>query len=246
MKHLQLHPFPVEAFFDLSLVVTVAVPYEQLLPLIPPCLDLDVFENTWAFVALAVVDTRALRPKGFPAWMGHNFLLAGYRIFTRFTTAEGKRLRGLYILRSETDKASMTFLGSLFTRYRYVATDISIKKTPDLVRVISDKSGLELEAGLSLEPTLPAGSPFSSWKEARRYAGPLPFTFSWIPAMQKVLVIEGVRQHWEPRPLQLGHFQSRIIQNMNLEGAMPASVFMVEQVPYYWKKGKLMSWKKEA
>ena len=45
--------------------------------------------------------------------------------------------------------------------------------------------------------------PFSDWKEARRFAGPLPFTFTYNPASKKVLVIEGVRENWKPAPLKV-------------------------------------------
>nr|WP_290928362.1 hypothetical protein [Haliscomenobacter sp.] len=45
---------------------------------------------------------------------------------------------------------------------------------------------------------LPPESPFSDWKEARRYAGPLPFTFTYNSKTAEVLIIEGVRQNWTP------------------------------------------------
>jgi hypothetical protein len=71
------HPFAVEAFFKVSLVLTFAFPKEQLQDLLPECLELDTF-NQWAFLAVAVVDTKGLRPKGFPAFLGNDFILAGY------------------------------------------------------------------------------------------------------------------------------------------------------------------------
>ncbi|HPN60122.1 MAG TPA: DUF2071 domain-containing protein, partial [Chitinophagaceae bacterium] len=60
------HPFAVEAFFESSLVLTFAVPKEQLEPYIPECLQLDTFQDRWAFIAIAMVQTKDLRPKGFP------------------------------------------------------------------------------------------------------------------------------------------------------------------------------------
>src|SRR3954467_9326034 len=101
------HPFAVESFFETSLVLTFAVRKEELALHIPECLELDTWNDTWAFLAVAVVKTRGLRPKGFPRFMGNDFVLTGYRIFVRYTTSEGKRLRGLFIIRSETDKRKM-------------------------------------------------------------------------------------------------------------------------------------------
>src|SRR3954464_5273530 len=98
---LKNHPFAVEAHFESSVVLTFAVPKEQLRKLIPGCLELDTFDDKWGFVAVAMVQTTGLRPKGFPKFMGNDFFLIGYRIFVRFTNNKGKRLRGLYILKSE-------------------------------------------------------------------------------------------------------------------------------------------------
>ena len=118
------HPFAVEAFFESSLVLTFAIPKEQLQHLIPECLHLDTYQDKWAFVAVAMVQTKDLRPKGFPKFMGNDFFLIGYRVFVRYTTNAGKNFRGLYILKSETDKKKMEMMGNMFTHYNYTTTDI--------------------------------------------------------------------------------------------------------------------------
>lgn len=73
LDFLRDHPFAVEAFFERSLVLTFAIPPEQVRPLIPECLAMDTFADRWAFVAVALVQTKALRPKGFPAFLGRDF-----------------------------------------------------------------------------------------------------------------------------------------------------------------------------
>jgi len=73
MKFLKNHPFAVEAHFDSSLVLTFAVPKEQIQNLIPDCLELDIFQDKWAFITVAMVHTKNLRPKGFPKFMGNDF-----------------------------------------------------------------------------------------------------------------------------------------------------------------------------
>lgn len=239
---LKNHPFAVEAFFDKSLVITLAVPKDELIHFLPPCLTLDLFQERWAFLAVAVVQTERLRPKGFPGFLGNDFILTGYRIFTRFTMPDGRRLRGLYIIRSETNLKKMELLGSMFTRYRYQTTDIVFSQMDTSIAVHSEQSGLHIGVNEVADPHLPKDSPFSSWKEARRFAGPLPFTFSWIPEKRKVLVIEGVREDWEPVPVEVDRFQSKIIDQLGCQGTVVASGFMVRDIPYYWKKGKLVSW----
>lgn len=81
LSNLKNHPFGVEAFFESSVVLTFAVPKEQLEPLTPDCLQLDTFQDRWAFVAVAMVQTKNLRPKGFPKFLGNDFFLIGYRHF---------------------------------------------------------------------------------------------------------------------------------------------------------------------
>lgn len=241
---LKNHPFPVAAFFESSKVLTYAIPKEQLQALIPECLELDVFDDKWAFVAIAMVQTTGLRPKGFPKFMGHDFFLIGYRIFVRYINSKGKRLRGLYILKSETDKRKMQTLGNIFTHYNYTTTDINQKTVENRTEIKSIKS----DFSISIENTeetieLPINSPFSNWKEARRFAGPLPFTFTYDPVKKEVLIIEGVRQNWKPEPLKVISHRFSYLESLNLSGVMLANAFIVEQVPYYWKKGKIEQWK---
>ncbi|MBX2948754.1 MAG: DUF2071 domain-containing protein [Crocinitomicaceae bacterium] len=244
MKFLKNHPFPVEAFFKQSVVLTFAVPKEQLQQLIPECLELDTLNNTWGFVAAALVQTSGLRPKGFPAFMGNDFFLTGYRIFVRYTTSNGKRLRGLYILRSETNRKKMEFFGNIFTHYNYTTTDITQQSIGTKQVIRSKKSGLDVTFDVSGdEVLLPEYSPFSDWKEARRYAGPLPHTFTYNQQDKTVLIIEGIRQNWNPKPVNVINYQFAFIDQLNLEGIVLANAFEISNVPYYWKKGRKDQWK---
>src|SRR4051794_31447896 len=119
MMSLKDHPFAVEAFFERSTVFAYAVRRDEAERLIPECLELDTFDDKWAFVAVAMVQTTDLRPEGFPHLFGSDFSLIGYRVFVRYTNNEGKRLRGLYILRSETTSPRMRIMGNFFTHYNY-------------------------------------------------------------------------------------------------------------------------------
>ena len=83
MLHLlRRHPIPVSAFFRHSLVLTYAFPIEVLKPLLSPGLVLDTFED-FGFLAIALVQTKNMRPSFLPAAVGYDFFLSGYRIFSR-------------------------------------------------------------------------------------------------------------------------------------------------------------------
>jgi hypothetical protein len=259
LSFLKNHPFAVEAFFESSIVFTFAVPKEQIGRLIPECLELDLYKDKWAFIAVAMVQTRSLRPKGFPKMLGNDFFLIGYRVFVRFTNQAGKRRRGLYILRSETDRRKMAFLGNIFTHYNYATTDIRQVRQNATVEISSIRSDFRVKIASSGGDTdfrdfrddgsggenipLPAGSPFPDWREARKFAGPLPFTFTYDPGDKSVLMIEGVRENWKPAPVRVIEHNFSFIDNLHLDGVSLANAFIIRDIPYCWKKGKLERWK---
>lgn len=240
---LKNHPFAVEAFFESSIVFTFAFPKEDLATLIPESLTLDTFEDKYAFVAVAMVSTKNLRPKGFPEFLGNDFFLIGHRIFVKYHNQAGKRLRGLYIIKSETNKTQMKLMGNLFTHYKYSLTDISIEEN-DVERIISsEKSGFHVKIDTRVkEVELPSTSIFQDWKQARRFAGPLPFTFTYDQSKKEVLIIQGVRQNWKPKPVQINHFDFQFLKEPTFQYGIFVSAFKVEQIPYHWKKGKIEKW----
>jgi len=241
------HPFAVEAFFESSIVLTFAAPKEKIQHLIPEFLSLDEFDNKWAFIAVAMVKTRDLRLKGFPKILGNDFFLIGYRVFVRFTNNAGRNLRGLYILKSETNKKRMEFFGNIFTHYNYTTTDIEQVIQDNMIGIISKRSDFKVLAEKVKDEniSLPTGSPFRDWKEARRFAGPLPFTFTGSSADKRILIIEGVRENWEPQSLRVIDYNFPFLQNLKIDELKLANAFIIENVPYYWKKGEIEQWKKK-
>jgi hypothetical protein len=244
LSFLKNHPFAVEANFESSLVLTFAVPKEQLENLIPECLQLDIFKEEWAFIAIAMVQTKDLRPKGFPKFMGNDFFLIGYRVFVRYKNNAGKNLRGLYILKSETDKSKMEFIGNLFTHYNYTTTDIKQIEQLNRIEISSIKSKLKIKIDLTEEEIpLPEYSPFADWKEARRFAGPLPFTFTYKKETKEVLIVEGVRHNWKPNPVKVIDYNFDFLSTIKLEKPLLANAFIINNITYCWKKGKIEQWK---
>jgi hypothetical protein len=243
LSFLKNHPFAVEGFFESSTVLTFAVEKEQLQNLIPNCLTLDTYKDKWAFVAIAMVQTKDLRPKGFPKFMGNDFFLIGYRVFVRYTNKAGKNLRGLYILKSETNRKKMEFMGNMFTHYNYTTTDIQQVQQNNIFEISSNKSNFKLLLDSSdQDVALPAFSPFADWKEARRFAGPLPFTFTFNSLKNEVLIIEGVRQNWTPNPVKVIDYDFEFLRTLKLQNPILANAFVINNIPYYWKKGKIETW----
>ena len=244
LSFLKNHPFSVETFFESSLALTYAIPKEELKGMIPECLALDTFDDKWGFIEIAMVKAKKLRPAGFPEFAGNDLNITSYRILVRYITRQGKRLRGIFVISSETDKRKMAFSGNLFTHYNYKATDISIKTEGSVHSVKSLRSGLDVAVNLNNErPSLPPKSPFTDWKDARQYVGPLPYTFTYHQKTNEVLIVEGIKELWEPTPVQVFRSNVSFVNKLPIKGLVLASAFIVQNIPYQWEKGRLEQWK---
>ncbi len=243
LYRMRRHALPIKAHFEASLVLAYAVPAPALQPLLPAGLTLDTYGN-FGFLAIALVETRDLRPAFLPAGMGLSFFLSGYRIFTRYQTAAGRTLRGLLILRSDTNRVAMQMAGNLLTHYHYERSRFQVERTDQKYRVqVTTQDGradLYVEADLSVQAVAPpAGSPFPDLKEARKFAGPLPFTFDYERQTHSMIRVEGVRQQWNPRPVPVIVRQNTFLERDPFRGAgaVLANAFYLEDVPYSWRPG---------
>ena len=282
MRHLlQRHPFPIWTHFAHSLVLTYALPPDVLAPLVPPGLTLDTYTDPagteHGFVAAAVVDARALRPAGLPERYGRDFLMTGYRVFTRFPTPTGRTMRGLRILRSDTDSRLMAAGGNVFTRYGYQHARLGLRRSGGTLefKVLSHDGRADLHVradigdgvspggprghrgpgdpgdpgdlnspdnvdGRAPEPApLPAGSPFADARAARRFAGPLPYTFDHEPETDSMIVVRAVRTTWRPVPVTVEVPVMTYFRTGPFAGYEPvlANAFHVADVDYGWEAG---------
>lgn len=245
MNQLKRHPFPVVALFDRVVAVSFAFPSAVLRPLVPAGLEIDAYGD-FGFITAALVWTRDLRPAGFPKFLGQDFFLAGYRIFTRLRDESGRNLRGLRILRSETDKHRMVSLGNRMTGYNYRYVNLQISHSGSGTRLITWLAGGEKTLDLTFDAEfenapLPQSSPFEDWRAARRFAGPMPFTFS--PGTDgRFVVIEGRRTDWTPRPIVINDWSVGLFDEPPLRGVQPilANAFAIENIAYRWNRGRIV------
>lgn len=243
LYRLRRHALPIKAHFKASLVLAYAVPATVLQPLLPVGLNLDTYGD-FGFLAIALVETRDLRPAFLPAGMGLSFFLSGYRIFTRYKTAAGRTLRGLLILRSDANRVAMQMAGNLLTHYHYERSQFRVERNElkygVQVTTQDGRADLYVEADLSVQAVAPpAGSPFPDLKEARKFAGPLPFTFDYERQTHSMIRVEGVRQQWNPRPVPVSVRQNTFLERNPFRGAgaVLANAFYLEDVPYSWRPG---------
>jgi hypothetical protein len=243
LHRFQRHPVPVKAWLRHSLVLTYAFPESVLRPLLPPGLELDTFKGL-GFLAIAMVQTEGLRPEFMPSWTGQNFFLAGYRIFTRYRTAQGRTLRGLRILRSDTNRRLMVLAGNRLTHYQYRFARVTWQETPrELeIKVSTPRAEADLDITVFLNDSpasLPADSPFPDHRTARLFAGPLPFTFDYERETHSIVLIEGERDRWSPKPVDVAVRKATFFNQTTFKGSEPvlANAFLVSGIPYRWKRG---------
>jgi hypothetical protein len=244
------HPIPIEAHLAECLTLTYALPPAALQRLLPPGLDVETAGGR-AFLAIALVQTRALRPAGWPKPLGQDFFLAGYRVFTTCHTADGRRLRGLYILRSDANRRRMVAGGNLLTHYRYHPCVAAVESAGGRLRATvatRDRGGdLDIIADPAVS-TLPDGSPFASVREARRFAGPLPFTFDYEPETRAIVAIEARRTNWQPMPVGVDVRHLTFFDQQTFAGCTPvlAAAFRVTNVDYRWNRGVVLELARHA
>jgi hypothetical protein len=250
MLHLlRRHPVPIQAFFNYSLALTFALPVDALEPLLPPGLALDTWRGH-GFLAIALVDTAGLRPVGAPRFLGQDFFLVGYRVFARARNAadgSASALRGLRILRSDANRVRMVVGGNLLTRYAYrlARVDVSADGGRLEIRVRTRGGTADLHVVAHTDSTCTApldASPLRTAAEARRFAGPLPYTFDYEPETGSIIAIRAIRDRWDPRPIRVQVHEAAFLEQRRFAGVQPvlASAFYVHDVRYRWQRGRVL------
>jgi Uncharacterized conserved protein (COG2071) len=242
---LQRHPFSIATTLNDSLVLLYAVDAAVLERFVPPGLELERV-GAFGLVALATVRASKVRPRGFPSRLGSDFMLTGYRVVVRFRAPDGSIRRALRILQSDTDSALMAFGGNLFTEYGYRRRKISTEhRGANYFVRIESRQGIELDmsADVSSDDKLPAGSPFGSTREARRYTGPLPWTVGYIADLDSFVAVRGRRDSWKPRLVDVDVRTCTFFDSPMFDGYKPvlAAAFYLDGVPYSWDRGLRMT-----
>jgi hypothetical protein len=134
--------------------------------------------------------------------------------------------------------------GNLLTHYHYERSRCRVQRTEQKYEVQvttpDGRADLHVEADMTTQAVaLPDRSPFSDLNEARKFAGPLPFTFDYERQTHSIIRVEGVRQRWNPRPVSVTVHRNAFLEQdlFRSAGAVLANAFFLEDVPYSWRPG---------
>jgi hypothetical protein len=138
----------------------------------------------------------------------------------------------------------MRFGGNLLTHYNYRLADVEMAVTFDRleVKIITPgaEANLHVIASLGNEPApLPPDSPFRSTQDARRFAGPLPWTFDHEPQTNSIVMIHARRSQWRPQPTAVDVKTCTFLERSPFGRVEPrlANAFYVANVDYGWERG---------
>ena len=76
-------------------------------------------------------------------------------------------------------------------------------------------------------------------REARRFAGPLPFTFDYEPESHAIVLIKATRTAWRPAPVAVEVRRLAFFDQPAFKGCTPvlAAAFHVKDIDYRWERG---------
>jgi hypothetical protein len=237
-------PFQANTVWEEAVAVNVALDPAALRPLVPAAFDLDLYGGR-AFVSLTASRLKDFGAGPVPRALRMNFYQATYRAHVTWTDFRGRRLRGCYFVRSETNSRLMSLTANLLPEFRAH----QCQTYPILMARHGDHLLLTVDSGddpagkvvLLLDTTRPLpgpppGSCFPSVKEAYDFLVDFYDAFSYDPESGEVLLLRIDRGDWDIRVCQpldhyLGYFR---------DGPFPPgsatldSVFYFRDVPYRW------------
>ena len=145
----------------------------------------------------------------------------------------------LYRLQRHPFPVKATFRHSLVLTYALPAARLQPLLPPGLRLDEWNGLGFLAIALVATEGLLPASSPFPDIATARRFAGPMPYTFDYERQTPSLVHIRGVRDHWDPQPVAVEVHSAQCLDAY--PDARLANAFYVHDIDYRWEKGVVVA-----
>ncbi len=237
-------PFETNTVWEEAVAVNFRVRPEALRRVVPEPFEIDVYEG-WGFVSLTASRLKDFGLGFLPTILRANFYQATYRAHVAFTDFRGRRTRGYYFVRSETNSRLLSLAANLLPEFRghHCATWPILFATQGDHLLLSVDSGSDPAGKVVLvldvshpREAMPPTSVFPTVALAREYLVDAFDAFAWHPDTAEVLILRIDRGDWDVRIVDpvdhyLGYFA---------DGPFPAgaaeldSVFYFRNVPYRW------------
>ena len=215
------------------LLVNYRVNPEAVETLLPPGMRPKTVGGR-AVAGICLIRLEAVRPRGWPAWIGISSENAAHRIAVEWDEDEAIR-GGVFIPRRDTDRWFNRLAGGRLFPGQHHAALFQVEDTERrlAVEVRSDDGAVAIE--LSAEPaeTPPADSVFRDMDEANAFfqTGAL----GWSPRRDGT-ALEGLELHcpvWRMEPLRVAHVRSSFFERLGADAEFD-SAFLMRGLEHEW------------
>lgn len=237
-------PFDTTTIWSDAIAVNFRAQPEALRPLVPEVFDLDLYEGH-AFVSLTASRLKDFGFGWLPRALRINFYQATYRAHVSFTDFQGRKRRGCYFVRSETNSAMMSMAANLLPEFRghrcQTYPILMARQGSHLMLTVDSEDDPSGKVVLVLDETgsekkMPLSSCFRDVESAYQHLVDFYDAFAYEPETNEVLLLQIERGDWdiqvvEPVDYYFGYFNN---------GPFPPgtteldSVFYFRNVPYRW------------
>lgn len=220
-------------FFTNSILMYSCEP-DDLQRLLCPGINVDVIGGR-GHLAVAFVDQRDFRPRGFPRRVGRDFFMVEYLAFVTYESSDGRQMRGLYLLQSDTPSTLACIGSRIFSHYRFRKIDLTIDETGNTRRFTSAKAGIDVTISLDTE----ADSRDAPWADYAQLSKPRSFNFQHLKRSNATLIIRGVLKGWTPRPATVLAADIALVDGLGIAFDGPPKAIEVDNVEYLWRNSRI-------
>lgn len=198
-------------------LINFSVEKEEVLPLLPAGLALRDYRGR-ALISMVNVQLRRMRPGFFPRPLHFNYQHIGFRLLVDDARYNGGAAKGIYFLRSFTDKALVVQGGSWFTNYKLEQAQLENRNGSFALRQHDHYLRYQL-----LEQEPPAGD-----AGLQDMVGALDRAYAYIG--HTLVRVQIMRERWPIVPVRCEGFATNFFRTARLEGAFQVR----EMIPYRW------------
>jgi hypothetical protein len=237
-------PFNTNTVWAEAVCVNIRVDPAALRPLVPEIFELDLYQGS-AFVSLTASRLKDFGLGRLPRALRTNFYQATYRAHVTFTDFRGRKSRGCYFVRSETNSQVMSLAANMLPEFRahHCSTYpiLMARQGPHFMLTVDsgdDPAGkvvLVLDTSRDLT-AMPNRSIFPSISDAYDFIVDFHDAFSYDPDVNEVFLLQIERGDWaihvvEPVDAYFGYVTNGPFPTGS---AQLDSIFYFTDVPYRW------------
>ncbi|OEJ99722.1 DUF2071 domain-containing protein [Roseivirga misakiensis] len=123
MKFLKKIPITYSGTLNDVKLVNFSVAMDEVLPLVPKEIKVLDF-NGRAVISMVNVKLKQMRPSFFPKWLSFEYQHVAFRLLVDDTNLNSGKAKGIYFLKSFTNKPLISVFGNLLSHYKLSNAEI--------------------------------------------------------------------------------------------------------------------------